>query len=74
MPSFDFSVAYAKKSISIFWHFPIKLDPLTMKMAFLVEFGTLEACKIAYEISTFEVFRAKCKIPGESSGQPAAAG
>ena len=43
-------------------------------MAFRFGFGTLEPCKIASEVCTFEVFRAKGKIPGEGSGQPAAAG
>ena len=58
----DFSVAYAKKLISIFWHFYIKLDPLTTKMAFFFGFGTLEACKIAYEVCTFEVDSTPSKL------------
>ena len=65
---------FALTPVSIFWHFPFKLDHLTTKMAFIFGFGTLEACKIAHEVCTFEVFWAKCKIPGESSGQPGAAG
>ena len=43
-------------------------------MAFRFGFGTLEPCKIASEVCTFEVFRSKGKIAGEGSGKPAAAG
>ena len=47
---------------------------LITKMASFLRFGNLEASKIAYEVWTFGVFRAKGKIPGDGSGQPAAVG
>ena len=43
-------------------------------MTLVFGFGTPKACKIAYEVWTFGVLHVKGKIPGDASGQPAAAG
>ena len=51
MPSSNFRVAFLKKSILIFCHFPIKLDPLSTKMAFFFGFEVPGWCRRHLQIT-----------------------
>ena len=59
--------ALLKKSISIFWHFPIKLDPRNPKMAFLFGFGPSKAPKSWFKVSVSDI---SSQARFEISGRP----